>query len=145
VRKSSPLSNWALVVNLPDSMNQPITEWNLAKNDAFLLRLLCLVAGLETNLLCPPIFKRGYGNRSKIIHFHWICKVRLGIGQFLQESEQVNPHSRPSKTFHNAIWFLFQKLKLLCIEAGHSQKSTRNFDFRVAHSHNTSALILNLA
>jgi hypothetical protein len=40
------------------------------------------------------------------------------------------------------VWFLFQKLKLLCVEAGHSQKSPRNFDFCTAHSHNTSALTI---
>src|SRR6267143_1850915 len=134
VRKQPSLTNWALVVNLPESARECIVKRDLSDHNPLLLCLLGFVSRLEPDLLCPPLLKGGDIQDRHIVPFHWIGVFRSGLRLFLNERKNVD--SQFGFTQLGKHWFgIVQKFVVVRVEARNTAQSPLDLNFPVANIH----------
>src|SRR5438270_4706277 len=89
MRKPPALPHWNLVIDLPNSVYESVVERHFADHNALLFRLLGLVAGLKTDLMRPPMIKRGNWQDCEVVPFKPIRISRRGVWQFLNKRENI--------------------------------------------------------
>src|SRR5258706_1312393 len=85
------LSDGALIVDLPHSLDEGFIERHLTNHYPFLLCLPGPIPSVGSNLVVPPLIEGGHAQDRQIVPLHGIGEFWGGFRHYLHEREEVDP------------------------------------------------------